>query len=138
MAELLDGLLTKVRGDEGLAGGGGGGGGAPGGLLAHMREPCPALTTSPCPAPPSLPPQVQAACFLLAGHPFCWNGLSFAHAVASMDRVAPALPLPQPQPVAPAPQAAQPQAEARQQAAQAPAQLQRQLADLLAACVGPS
>jgi len=28
--------------------------------------------------------QVQAARFLLAGHPFCWNGLSFAHAVVSM------------------------------------------------------
>ena len=38
--------------------------------------------------------QVQAARFLLAGHPFCWNGLSFASAVAAMP-----LPLPGPQPL---------------------------------------
>lgn len=30
--------------------------------------------------------KVQAARFLLAGHPFCWNGLSFAHAVAAMQQ----------------------------------------------------
>jgi hypothetical protein len=29
--------------------------------------------------------KVQAAKFLLAGQPFCWNGLSFAHAVAAMQ-----------------------------------------------------
>ncbi|KAI3438520.1 hypothetical protein D9Q98_000948 [Chlorella vulgaris] len=28
--------------------------------------------------------RVQAARFLLASHPFCWNGLSFSHAVAAM------------------------------------------------------
>lgn len=28
--------------------------------------------------------KVQAARFLLAGHPFCWNGLSFALAAASL------------------------------------------------------
>eukprot|EP00887_Chlorella_sp_A99_P004764 scaffold4.g4764.t1 len=30
--------------------------------------------------------RVQAAHFLLAGHPFCWNGLAFAHAVASLQQ----------------------------------------------------
>lgn len=30
--------------------------------------------------------KVQAARFLLAGHPFCWNGLSFAHAVHAMQQ----------------------------------------------------
>ena len=37
--------------------------------------------------------QVQAARFLLAGHPFCWNGLSFAHAVATMQQSTNAEPL---------------------------------------------
>lgn len=32
--------------------------------------------------------KVQAARFLLAGHPFCWNGLSFAHVVATMQQAA--------------------------------------------------
>jgi hypothetical protein len=29
---------------------------------------------------------VQAARYLLAGHPFAWNGLTFAHAVAAMQQ----------------------------------------------------
>ena len=30
--------------------------------------------------------QVQAAHFLLASHPFIWNGLSFAHAAADKEQ----------------------------------------------------
>ena len=45
--------------------------------------------------------QVQAARFLLAGHPFCWNGLSFASAVAAM-------PLPGPLPASQLPLSQQP------------------------------
>lgn len=106
----------------------------------------------PFPCPSNLPPQVQAARFLLAGHPFCWNGLSFAHAVASLETAAqqaqqqalpaalPGLPLPLPQlplpPPAPAP-AAQPDVTLSLQGQlQAPAALQKQLAELLAACAG--
>jgi hypothetical protein len=89
--------------------------------------------------------KVQAARFLLAGHPFCWNGLSFAHAVTSLEVPAPQaqqpalpaalpgspLPLPQLSPLA---QAAQEFQLPLQGQLQAPAALQKQLAELLAAC----
>lgn len=128
-------------------------------MTAGSPSACPARPRPPLPTQPVL--QVQAARYLLAGHPFCWNGLSFAHAVASMHPAAqqaqqPALaaalaglpglsglplPLPQPQPpqqlqpAAPPAPAAQPElALPLQGQLQAPAALQKQLAELLAAC----
>ncbi len=112
---------------------------------AHLQV-CTAVAMSHLPTCLPACLQVQAARFLLAGHPFCWNGLSFAHAVASIEPAAPqpqaqqaalpaalpGFPLPQLQSAAPA---TQPDMSLQLQGQlQAPAALQKQLAELLAAC----
>lgn len=107
MGELLDSILTKV-GWAGRRRGGFQGALLPGWDTLTCRpstyivnfqgmscrqpggQPLASVSTAArCMTPPSwlilcTRLQVQAARFLLAGHPFCWNGLSFALAAASL------------------------------------------------------
>lgn len=117
--EGLDGVCSRMQStmgmmEAGLAGGllylrGAGGNTARARMTAGSPNACPARPRPPVPTQPVL--QVQAVRYLLAGHPFCWNGLSFAHAATTLQAQAPPSALPLPLPPASSPLKLKPEAQ---------------------------